>query len=115
MYIVTNNYIERKREQTMNRTDVERYALIAQIIDDVETLIGIDFYIYNDVEIKKTSNNQYTVNIDYEKTLITIDFNNKDEHDTSVDVVVEYGTSEREYLSYDIEYDHTCNNHIRLG
>lgn len=110
----------------MNRYELERYSIIAQIIDNVETDLEIDLYDYDEVLTEKISDNQYVVTVDYEKITITIDFNVIDNanymHDTSVDAVVDYIEIEkrehvslhchkREYYSWNITYNHT-DNHI---
>ena len=99
----------------MNRHELERYSLIAQIIDEIEQDVGIDFYIYNDVITEKVKESQYRVNI-IDEGEIVIDFNsNEGEHETSVDAVFTSAREDyREYYSWYIDYSHGAGNHIML-
>ena len=99
----------------MNRYKIERYSIIAQIIDDVENDLGIDLYLYDEVITEKTSDNQYVVKADYENIRISIKFYVEDNanyaHDTVVFVDVLTDDTEL-HLDYDIEYNHAENNHV---
>lgn len=99
----------------MNRHELERYSLIAQIIDEVEQDVGIDFYIYSDVITEKVKESQYRVNI-IDEGEIVIDFNsNEGEHETSVDAVFTSAREDyREHYSWYIDYNHGAGNHIML-
>lgn len=108
---------------SFNRNEIEKHAIIAQCIDFIENEYNINFNnIDNSMTIYVDAYNKYTCEsiIDNTKYCICIDIVTKQSLFSSVDIVymiLDAQTNKeqfRDYFSFYISYNHSCNNNIQL-